>query len=84
MKAVVQRVSSASVEIPSDNYSASIEKGLLILLGIKSGDNIKDVNFVADKCSRLRIFEDNENNMNHSVQDVNGLFLECNLTNFKK
>ncbi len=72
MRAVVQRVSSASVEIPSDNYSALIEKGLLILLGIKSGDIIKDVNFVADKCSRLRIFEDSENNMNHSVQDVNG------------
>ena len=72
MRAVVQRVSSASVEIPSDDYSAAIERGLLILLGIKAGDDIQDVNFVADKCSRLRIFEDSENNLNLSVQDVNG------------
>ena len=72
MKAVVQRVSSASVEIPLENYSADIKIGLLILLGIKSGDNIKDVNFVADKCSRLRIFEDSENNLNRSVLDVDG------------
>jgi D-tyrosyl-tRNA(Tyr) deacylase len=72
MKAVVQRVRSASVEIPSDKYSATINRGLLILLGIKTGDTIKEVNFVADKCSRLRIFEDNENNLNLSVQDVHG------------
>jgi D-tyrosyl-tRNA(Tyr) deacylase len=72
MRAVVQRVGSASVEIPSNNYSARIEKGLLILLGIKTGDCVKDVNFVADKCTRLRIFEDNENNLNRSVQDVDG------------
>lgn len=72
MKAVVQRVSKASVEIPSENYSAEIKKGLLILLGIKTGDTIDDVNFVADKCSNLRIFEDDKNNMNISVRDVNG------------
>lgn len=72
MKAVVQRVSSASAEILSKNYIAKIEKGLLILLGIKSGDNLKDVIFIADKCSRLRIFEDGDNNLNLSVQDVDG------------
>lgn len=72
MRAVVQRVSHASVEIPSDDYSTSIERGLLILLGIKTGDQIKDVNFVADKCSKLRIFEDDENNLNLSVQDIDG------------
>jgi D-tyrosyl-tRNA(Tyr) deacylase len=42
------------------------------LLGIKTGDTVKEVNFVADKCSRLRIFGDNENNLNLSVQDVHG------------
>ena len=72
MKAIVQRVSSASVEISSMNYSAKIKNGLLILLGIKVGDSNKDVIFVADKCSRLRIFEDNENNLNRSVMDVDG------------
>jgi len=75
MMAVVQRVSSASVEIPSNNYLAKIEKGLLVLLGIKAGDSIKDANFVADKCSRLRIFDDIENNMNCSVNDVDGEIL---------
>ena len=40
------------------------------MLGIKIGDSINDVNFVADKCSKLRIFEDDENNLNLSVQDV--------------
>ena len=54
------------------NYSAKIKNGLLILLGIKVGDSNKDVIFVADKCSRLRIFEDNENNLNRSVMDVDG------------
>jgi D-tyrosyl-tRNA(Tyr) deacylase len=72
LKAVVQRVSNASVNIPSEKYSMEIKKGMLILLGIKTGDTIDDVNFVADKCSNLRIFEDDENKMNISVRDVNG------------
>jgi len=72
LRAIIQRVSSASVKIPDEKYSAKINKGLLILLGIKSGDNTDDVNFVADKCSRLRIFQDNENKMNISVQDIKG------------
>ena len=71
MRAVVQRVSKASVKIPSENYFAEIERGLLILLGIKIGDTIDDVNFVADKCSNLRIFEDDKNKMNISVRDIN-------------
>lgn len=72
MKAVVQRVSNASVKIPSEKYFAEINKGLLILLGIKTNDTIDDVYFVADKCSNLRIFEDDTNKMNISVRDVDG------------
>lgn len=72
MKAVVQRVKSASVTISENNYYQEIGKGLLILLGIKIGDNDQDVNFVADKCSNLRIFEDAQDKMNISVKDVNG------------
>ena len=72
MRAIVQRVSEASVEIKSENYSAKIEKGLLILLGIKTGDTIDDVIFVADKCCNLRIFEDDEHKMNISVRDIDG------------
>jgi len=72
LKAVVQRVSNASVNIPLENYSAKIGKGMLILLGIKIGDTIDDVNYIADKCSRLRIFEDSEGKMNISVKDIDG------------
>ena len=75
MKAIVQRVKSASVNIPDENYSEKIAKGLLILLGIKTGDTEEDVNFVADKCCNLRIFEDDENKMNKSVDDVSGEIL---------
>jgi len=72
LKAVVQRVNKAAVEIPSENYSAKIEKGLLILLGIKTGDTEDDINFVADKCCNLRIFEDENKKMNISVREIKG------------
>ena len=75
MKAVVQRVKSASVTISEQNYFQEIDKGLLILLGIKIGDTEDDVTFVADKCSNLRIFEDAEDKMNRSVKEVNGEML---------
>ena len=75
MKAVVQRVNAASVKIVQQNYFQQIDKGLLILLGIKSGDTLEDVNFVADKCCNLRIFEDDEDKMNRSVKEVNGEIL---------
>jgi D-tyrosyl-tRNA(Tyr) deacylase len=79
MKAVVQRVSSASVKVPEPKYFAQIGKGLVILLGIKTGDSEPDANFVADKCSSLRIFsrkdafeEDEDDKMNISVKDIGG------------
>ncbi len=75
MKAVVQRVNSASVTISEQNYYQEIGKGLLILLGIKTGDKEDDVNFIADKCSNLRIFKDTEDKMNLSVKDVDGEIL---------
>jgi len=75
MKAVVQRVKSASVTIVEQNYLREIGKGLLILLGIKTGDTEEDVIFVADKCCNLRIFEDAEDKMNRSVKEVNGEML---------
>jgi len=75
MKAVVQRVKSASVKIVEQNYFQQIDKGLLILLGIKSGDTLEDTKFVADKCCNLRIFEDDEDKMNRSVKEVNGEIL---------
>jgi D-aminoacyl-tRNA deacylase len=72
MKVVVQRVSEGAVSIPEENYKAEIGKGLVILLGIKTGDNEKDVIFLADKCCSLRIFQDENNKMNLSVKDING------------
>ena len=75
MRALVQRVSKGKVTIDSENYSAEIKKGLVILLGIKETDNEDDVFFVADKCSNLRIFDDGSGKMNLSVNDVGGQIL---------
>jgi len=72
LKAIIQRVSEGGVFIQGNNYSANIGKGMVILLGIKIGDKEADVDFVADKCSNLRIFEDENNKMNLSIKDVNG------------
>jgi D-tyrosyl-tRNA(Tyr) deacylase len=72
LKAVVQRVSKGSVNIVSDNYYSEIQNGLVILLGIKTGDTAKETVFVADKCANLRIFGDAEDKMNLSVKDVDG------------
>ncbi len=75
MRAVIQKVTEGGVDIPSQNYSEKIGKGLVILLGIKIGDKEDDVNFVADKCCNLRIFEDENEKMNLSVKDINGEIL---------
>ncbi len=72
MRALVQRVSEGGVEIESKNYNAEISAGMVILLGVKEGDTEEDVNFVADKCANLRIFEDENGKMNLSVQQING------------
>jgi len=75
MRALVQRVKEGGVKIYSENYEQSIKKGLVILLGVKEGDNIDDINFVADKCCNLRIFNDENDKMNLSVKDVDGEIL---------
>lgn len=74
MKAVIQRVSSARVTIGGILHS-QIGNGLVILLGIKTGDSETDGKFLAEKCASLRIFEDTEEKMNLSVKDVNGSVL---------
>jgi len=75
MKVVIQRVSEGSVSIPEENYKAKIEKGLVVLLGIKTGDSEKEVTFLADKCCNLRIFEDENDKMNLSIKDIDGELL---------
>lgn len=72
MRALVQRVTEGGVEIPSENYSRSIGKGMVILLGVKEEDTMEDVEFVADKCCNLRIFEDENGKMNISLKDIDG------------
>ena len=70
MRAVIQRVSEASVIIENEIISR-IEIGLVILLGIEIDDNTEDVKWLANKISQLRIFSDIEGKMNNSITDVN-------------
>ncbi|MGA9119589.1 MAG: D-aminoacyl-tRNA deacylase [Bacteroidota bacterium] len=71
MRAVIQRVSSASVSIDGATY-ASIGKGYVILLGIRKGDTVRDADFLASKCVSLRIMGDKEGKMNLSLGDAGG------------
>jgi D-tyrosyl-tRNA(Tyr) deacylase len=71
MRALIQRVSQASVEI-NNEITGSIGRGLLILLGIEDADNTTDIEWLSGKISRLRIFDDEHGVMNKSVEDVDG------------
>ena len=71
MKAVIQRVSQASVTIESKIVS-QINQGLLILIGIEEADNQQDINWLTTKIANLRIFADENEVMNLSVKDING------------
>jgi D-tyrosyl-tRNA(Tyr) deacylase len=72
LKVVVQRLSSGGVFIQSENYKAEINKGFVILLGIRNGDTDNDATFLADKCTNLRIFEDSNEKMNLSLKNIDG------------
>lgn len=74
MKAVIQRVSSASVKVDGRTVG-EIEKGFLVLLGVMDGDSEKEAELMAAKIAKLRIFEDSEEKMNLSVLDVEGSIL---------
>lgn len=74
MRSVVQRVSSASVTV-DDQVVGKIEKGLVVLIGVEREDQEKDVQYMVDKISGLRIFRDEEDKMNLSVMDVGGEIL---------
>lgn len=74
MKAVIQRVSKASVTVDGELIS-SIGKGYLILLGVMDDDNEADAEVLARKTSTLRIFEDEDGKMNLDIQNVDGEIL---------
>ncbi len=71
MRAVIQRVSEASVRVEGKMISA-IQQGLLILIAIENHDTIEDITWLSAKISRLRIFGDENQVMNRSILDVDG------------
>ncbi len=74
MKAVIQRVSQASLTIDG-NVKGAIHTGLLILLGIENADTEEDIDWLANKIAALRIFSDENGLMNLSVKEVDGQLL---------
>ena len=80
MKAVLQRVYSANVEI-ENNLICKINRGILVLLGIHKEDTAEDISLLVDKICRLRIFEDENRKLNLSLPDINGdIMLVSNFT----
>ena len=71
MRAVVQRVSRASVTVDT-RVTGAIEQGLLVLLGAGAGDGPTDLAYIVDKIVNLRIFPDDAGKMNRSVLDIGG------------
>ena len=85
MRALLQRVRSASVEVDGETVG-KIGPGLLVLLGVGKGDSVREIDKLADKIIGLRIFPDDKHSMNRSVADVEGevllvsqftLFADC-------
>ncbi|MBO4837604.1 MAG: D-tyrosyl-tRNA(Tyr) deacylase [Clostridia bacterium] len=71
MRAVVQRVTHAEVSV-NGNAVGRIGRGLMVLLGVRTGDTEKDAEYLAGKIVKLRIFEDENGKMNRSVREVQG------------
>ena len=71
MKAVIQRVTRASVEVEGD-IVGQIDAGLLVLLGVAKDDSESDAQYIVDKLIGLRIFSDTEGKMNRSIVDIGG------------
>jgi len=69
LRAILQRVKQASVEVDNEVVGSS-DQGLVLLLGAKSGDQEEDVKYLVEKCLNLRIFEDENGKMNLSALDV--------------
>lgn len=87
MKVVLQKVSQASVSVDQQVIS-TIDLGLMLLVGVKEGDTEKEAEYLANKVSKMRIFEDSDDKLNLSVHDVKGEILSISqftlLANTKK
>lgn len=71
MRAVLQRVTHCRVSV-NGQVVGSIKRGLLVLLGIRTGDTVEDARYLAQRCCALRIFDDAGGKMNLSVKDIGG------------
>ena len=74
MRAVVQRVKEADVSV-ENKITGKIGRGLMVLIGVEDGDEVKDVSYIAKKIANLRVFEDENGVMNKSVMDIGGEIL---------
>lgn len=74
MKLIIQRVANAQVEV-DEKIVGKINKGYLVLFGVKEGDSIEQADALADKLCKLRIFEDENEKMNLSINDIDGELL---------
>ena len=74
MRVVIQRVTEASVKVDGA-IVGSIQAGLMVLLGIQNEDTLEDVQWISNKLVQMRIFDDTEGVMNHSVQEMGGSIL---------
>ena len=71
MRAVVQRVKKSSVTVDG-KVTGSIDKGLMVLIGVKKGDTEKDAEYIANKVASLRVFDDENGVMNVNIKDAGG------------
>ena len=74
MRAVVQRVTQASVSVAGERKGA-IGQGFMVLIGVEEGDTDADLRYIADKVPHLRVFEDENGKMNRSLMDIGGEIL---------
>ncbi|MEK9601715.1 MAG: D-aminoacyl-tRNA deacylase [Bacteroidota bacterium] len=74
MRALIQRVSKAYVEVNEKKIS-SIDKGLLVLLGVQDTDDQTDITWLSNKIIKMRLFEDDNGKMNQSIEDIKGQLL---------
>ena len=74
MRALIQRISKAYVEVNEKKIS-SIDKGLLVLLGVQDTDDQTDITWLSNKIIKMRLFEDDNGKMNQSIEDIKGQLL---------